>query len=346
MPVRKGWLPREGFTADVLLRLIRNTAFNPSLTLPIYLLSQYTRRGHEFALEHDVAVNRLKLLVYTGIVRWINNFLSSGAVNNWTSSEYDWEKEVVVVTGGSDGIGKLGATVAILDIQPLTFDPPPNITFFKCDITSPTEVSSIASSIRAEIGIPTILVNNAGTAAGLSLLTTTEESVNKVFQVNILSHFRLLREFLPAMVAANHGTVVTIASIAAGVGAPQIVPYACTKSAAAALHEGLATELKVRYNAPKVRTICVCPGWTRTRLADGVNNTSTFLFPWQHPETVAEAIYKKIISGSSGMVFVPEMGWYLGWILRSLPMWWQIMIRNSGGEFVPDPAGGAPGTKS
>ncbi|KAL8906849.1 MAG: hypothetical protein Q9207_001776 [Kuettlingeria erythrocarpa] len=342
MPVRKGWLPREGFTADVILRLVKNTALNPSLTVPLYLLGHYTRRGQELAAGHDLALNRLKLLLYAGIVRWVNNFLSNASVDNWTTSNYDWNQEIVVVTGGSDGLGKLvslllaerGAKIAILDIQPLTFEPPNNITFFKCDVTSPSEICSTASSVRSKVGTPTILINNAGIAAGLAVLNTTEESVNKVFQVNILSHFRLIREFLPAMVAANHGTVVTIASMAAGTTAPQIVPYGCTKSAAVALHEGLAAELVARYNAPKVRTICVCPGWTHTRLTEGVNNPSTFLYPWQHAETVAEEIYKKMISGSSGMVFVPEAGWYLSWILRSLPTWWQIMVRSFGGVYL------------
>lgn len=81
-------------------------------------------------------------------------------------------------------------------------------------------------------------------------------------------------------------------------------------------------------------------------MTEGVNNPSTFLFPWQHAETVAEEIYKKIISGSSGMVFMPEVGWHLGWILRSLPMWWQVMVRNAGGEYIPNPATGSPAAKS
>lgn len=348
-------------TADGLLRLVQIITLDPRLTLPILLLSCYTQHGQRLTAGHEVALNRLKALVYLGILRWINDILSSAALNNWTSSDYDWNKEIVVVTGGSDGIGKLvalllqekGAKVAILDVQPLTFeprtnyppnspepndvlmyDPAPNLSYFRCDITSPTEVSTCAASIRSDIGLPTILINNAGTGAGLAILDTTEESVSKEFDVNILSHFRLIREFVPAMVAANHGTIVTVASIAAGVGAPNIVPYACTKSAAVALHEGLAAELRVRYNAPKVRTICVCPGWTRTRLSEGINNPSTFLFPWHHPETVAEAIYEKIISGSSGMVFVPEIGWYLGWIVRFLPQWYQTAVRNENGKFV------------
>ncbi|KAI4087745.1 MAG: hypothetical protein LQ348_001254 [Seirophora lacunosa] len=353
MPVRKNWIPREGVTADVLLRLFQNTLLNPTITLPVYLFCLYTQNGQELVLGHGIALNRLKLLIYAGIVRWINNFFSNSAVNNWNHSKYDWDKEIVVITGGSDGIGKSvalllaerGARVAILDIQPLTFDPPPNVSFFKCDVTSPEEIASCASAVRSEVGSPTILVNNAGIGMGHPLLNTTEESVNKIFQVNIFSHFRLIREFLPAMVAANHGTVVTVASIASAVTGALAVPYSCTKSAAVALHEGLAVELKLQYNAPKVRTICVCPGFTRTRLAAGIINTSSFLVPWQHPETVAEEIYKKIVSGSSGMVFMPQVVWHLGWILRSLPMWWQTTVRTSIGRSIPKEAAGGPTSK-
>ncbi|KAL8654336.1 MAG: hypothetical protein Q9210_001573 [Variospora velana] len=118
-------------TADVLLRLFQNTLLNPSITLPIYLLSLYTQTGQKLVSGHDIALSRVKLLVYAGILRWINNFLSNSAANNWNNSKYDWDKEVVVISGGSDGIGKSvalllaekGAGVAILDIQPLTFEP-------------------------------------------------------------------------------------------------------------------------------------------------------------------------------------------------------------------------------
>jgi NAD(P)-dependent dehydrogenase (short-subunit alcohol dehydrogenase family) len=50
--------------------------------------------------------------------------------NNWNKDTYDWEKEIVVVTGGSDGIGKAivhllaekGIKVAVLDVQKLTYE--------------------------------------------------------------------------------------------------------------------------------------------------------------------------------------------------------------------------------
>lgn len=68
--------------------------------------------------------------MYIGIARVINGFLSRGAQNNWQSSKYEWEKEIAVITGGSDGIGKniafllaeRGVKTASLDKQPPTFE--------------------------------------------------------------------------------------------------------------------------------------------------------------------------------------------------------------------------------
>lgn len=50
--------------------------------------------------------------------------------NNWSNDTYVWSQEVVVVTGGSDGIGKVvvhllaerGIKVAVLDVQDLTYE--------------------------------------------------------------------------------------------------------------------------------------------------------------------------------------------------------------------------------
>lgn len=111
----------SGFNADVVLECIAKTALNPAITLPLLLLSYFTR--------HQVVLRRLKFLFYCGLARWLNGVLNAGVLDNWESSHYEWEKEIAIVTGGSDGIGKQIAlllaekniTVAILDIQPLTF---------------------------------------------------------------------------------------------------------------------------------------------------------------------------------------------------------------------------------
>lgn len=57
-------------------------------------------------------------------------YLGDKVSNNWASDAYDWKKEIVVVTGGSDGIGAIvvkllaekGIKVAVLDVQELTYE--------------------------------------------------------------------------------------------------------------------------------------------------------------------------------------------------------------------------------
>jgi all-trans-retinol dehydrogenase (NAD+) len=97
----QGWLPREGFTADVVQNIVQKTILNPGLTLPLWLLTRYTHQGQGFALDHPTAVNRLKLALYFGIASYLNGVLNRGALNNWTSDKYDWDRELIVITGWS-----------------------------------------------------------------------------------------------------------------------------------------------------------------------------------------------------------------------------------------------------
>lgn len=117
-----------GLHLSVFATLIKQTLLNPTLTLPLFLLTQYSNNGRAFALDHPIAARRLKTLMYLGIVRFLNGYLNRGAQNNWTSATPQWDKELVVVTGGSDGMGRLlvgkfaekGVKVVVLDIQEVT----------------------------------------------------------------------------------------------------------------------------------------------------------------------------------------------------------------------------------
>lgn len=74
-----------------------------------------------------------------------------------------------------------------------------NVYYYKCDITSPSTISSVASEIRKDVGAPTILINNAGVARGKTILDSTEKDIRFTFEVNTLSHYvcKFLSHFIP-----------------------------------------------------------------------------------------------------------------------------------------------------
>ncbi|KAH7081662.1 hypothetical protein BKA63DRAFT_435683 [Paraphoma chrysanthemicola] len=337
MPIRSEWsLAREGVTGDTISRLLKLTALNPALTLPLLLLARYTTKGNIIGREHATALGHLKTLATVGVLASVSRWLDAAVTNNWSNDTYVWSREVVVVTGGSDGIGKVvtqllaerGIKVAVLDVQELTYEAPPTVRFFHCDLSSPSSIASAASSIRSTLGNPTVLINNAGVARGKTILESTEKDINLTFKVNAFAHYYLTQQFLPNMIENNHGMIVTVASLAGYLSAPGMVDYASSKTAAIAFHEGLSAELVTHYNAPKIRTVLMCQGYTKTKLFEGFD--SKFLYP----ETVAEEIVKSVLGGKSRHVTLPETAWWIAPQMRGWPFWMQYGARKRMDNFM------------
>lgn len=120
--------------------------------------------------------------------------------------------------------------------------------------------------------------------------------------------------------------VVTLASMAAYVTAPRMVDYAASKAAAMVFHEGLQCELPTVYNAPKVRTVLVCPGYTKTALFEGFDKGDGFWMYALNPETVAESIVKAVLAGRSAEIILPRRSVLVPG-LRAFPLWLQVAMR-------------------
>lgn len=123
-------LPREGLHVGVLGALIRSTLLNPFLILPAVLLGRYTDSGRALALRNARLFSWLNAFAALGVVRVANSWLNRRALNNGVKDRFDWSREVVLLTGGSDGIGarvvqmlaERNIKVVVLDVQPLTFE--------------------------------------------------------------------------------------------------------------------------------------------------------------------------------------------------------------------------------
>ena len=119
-----------GFNSQVLGSILKKTALNPAFTFLFILLARYTKKGSDLSILHEKAYSRLRKLFYFGLLRWASGYFDQGVLDNWTSGDFDWSKEIVLVTGGAGGIGgevvKLLAErkikVVVLDVIPMTFE--------------------------------------------------------------------------------------------------------------------------------------------------------------------------------------------------------------------------------
>lgn len=260
--------------------------------------------------------------------------LSRLAFSPKVDRSWDWKtpgKEIVVVTGGSSGIGELlvktlaekGITVVALDLNPPKYTLGPNAHYFHIDVTSIPSITAAAQEIRAKLGEPTVLVNNAGVGFGESILDASEEQIRKTVDVNVVSHFFTVREFLPSMIKNNHGHVVTIASMASFVTIARNVDYSVSKAGVLAFHEGLRQELDHKYGAKNVRTSVVHPIWVKTPLIESLNKLPGDII---EAKDVVNPVVAQILSGQGAQIFCPgKLSLASG--IRGYPTWLQEKIR-------------------
>ncbi|TKA76931.1 hypothetical protein B0A55_03116 [Friedmanniomyces simplex] len=292
------------------------------------------------------AVIALQGLFALGLLRRLNKFLSELAQNSfrWSSerSRYDWPNEIAVVTGAASGFGRLlaiglashGIKVMALDLAPALpadMQSDKRIAYYQCDVTDPDAVNDVASRIVAEHGNPSILINNAGISLTSKLVDTKPKDVQKIFGVNVFSHYYTVAAFVPAIIAQKKGHVITIASMTSFVAFSPLVAYSSTKAAVLSFHEGLTTEM--HQAAPEVKTTLVHPTWSATgmikgRQADTIKKSGADVMD---PQIVSDAIVKQILSGRDKQVIVAPGAEWLS-TLRAWPHWISRPLINASGR--------------
>ncbi|KAE8440580.1 hypothetical protein EG329_007218 [Mollisiaceae sp. DMI_Dod_QoI] len=243
----------------------------------------------------------------------------------------DLSEEVIVITGGASGLGLLiaevygmrGATVAILDVKELESGEARGVTAYQCDVADKEQLARVAIEIERDLGAPTVLINNAAIVNGKPLLDLSIDEIDRALKVNLLSHFYTLKTFLPGMVRAGSGTIVTVSSVIGQIGAANLTDYAASKAAITAMHKSLAAELKAY---PDIKTILVSPGQLSTPLFTGVQTPNSFFGPVLEPVDVAKEVIAAIDGGSSSVLAMPLYARWIDW-LNVMPVGVQAIVR-------------------
>ncbi|XP_054250677.1 epidermal retinol dehydrogenase 2 [Indicator indicator] len=247
----------------------------------------------------------------------------------------DVSGEIVLVTGAGSGIGRLlslkfaslGSTVVLWDINEeglketgklATKNGAARVHTYVCDCSKRQDIYRVADQVKKEVGDVTILINNAGIVTGKTFMDSPDSLVEKTMEVNIMAHFWTYKAFLPAMIASNHGHLVSIASAAGLVGVNRLSDYCASKYGAVGFAESIALEMR-DMGKNGVKTTVVCPFVINTGMFDGCEAKWQTLLPILEPEYVAEKIMTAIRQDQE-ILALPRSVYFLIALKHMLPV--------------------------
>jgi NAD(P)-dependent dehydrogenase (short-subunit alcohol dehydrogenase family) len=191
-----------------------------------------------------------------------------------------FEGKVAVVTGAASGIGhatavrlaREGAAIAVVDvdeegahrtcdeIKVLGSRAHPVIA----DVADPTQVHRALQDVTSLLGIPRVLVNNAGILRLATVLETSDDLFEQVLRTNLYGFFYFSRDFARALIGHElTGTIVNVSSIHAVLSEPNGGAYTAAKGGVEAMSRTMASE----WARLGIRVNCVRPGATHSALS-------------------------------------------------------------------------------
>jgi short-subunit dehydrogenase len=201
-------------------------------------------------------------------------YLSSLGTLLAAAKRADWKDKVIVVTGGTDGIGKalveqflqLGARVATcgrnadklyqLQIQ----HPDASLLTLTADVSKENDCRLFIERTISSFGRIDALINNAGISMRAMFEDVDLDVIRQVMDINFYGSVYCTKYALPSLLKTN-GTVVGISSIAGYRGLPGRSGYSASKFALQGWMEALRTEL-----LDQVHVMWVCPGFTASNI--------------------------------------------------------------------------------
>ena len=219
--------------------------------------------------------------------------------------------KVVVVTGGSRGIGRAIVELFASEHAAVTFFYERNraaaddvvavcqafggkVTAMQVDIRDSAACREAAASIADANGRIDVLVNNAGVIRDNVLVGLEDDDVRTVLDVNVAGVFNVTRAIAPYMISKRSGRIVNLSSVSGIKGGRGQTNYAASKGAIDGLTRALAAELASR----RITVNAVAPGVIETEMSEAVRELAgdevkarILLKRFGQPREVANAVW-------------------------------------------------------
>jgi len=192
-------------------------------------------------------------------------------------------KKKILITGASGGIGQSlcekyiesNATIictssSIEKLNILKNKYGSKHFFYLLNFSDKSSFSSIKQIATDHTDIDTI-INNAGSTNDNLLLRMKNEQWENIIDINLNSHFYIIRELLPNMIKKKFGNIIGITSVVAITGNPGQSNYTASKAAILGMYKSIALEVAKR----NIRVNTIAPGFIKTSMTDKLNDDQT-----------------------------------------------------------------------
>jgi 3-oxoacyl-[acyl-carrier protein] reductase len=244
-------------------------------------------------------------------------------------------ERVVVITGGSRGIGRAIA-FRFADEKPklvlVHYDPDDSVAeetlhrladqgvqgeAHRIDVSNRGDVDRLFKDVLARFGRVNVLVNNAGITKDGLLMRMSEDEWDLVLRVNLKGVFNCTQAVIRSMIKERSGRIVNISSVAGQIGNAGQTNYAASKAGIMGFTKSLAREVGSRG----ITVNAVAPGYINTEMTSSLPEKLKEAFIQQiplarvgEPEDVAEAVHWLCSGGSkyvTGQVIHVNGGLYM-----------------------------------
>ena len=161
------------------------------------------------------------------------------------------------------------------------------------NVTDATSIDALLADIRADLGDPLVLVNNAGITQDNIIMRMKDDEWQAVIDTNLTALYRLSKACVRGMTKARWGRIINITSVVGSMGNAGQSNYAATKAGA----EGMARSLARELGSRSITVNCVAPGFIDTDMTRALGTAQRDALQTQiplgrlgEPEDVAAAV--------------------------------------------------------